>query len=115
VDEIKMAITRYNNSVNIDPRDRMFKPLSRYRLVNAEYTRELTHDLDYRTAYAYDSSIHYRAPHEQIVFELKFYKEDLYKLMDDLEKIEHEEHIRKQYPAAQKAWEQYQLVLELMK
>jgi hypothetical protein len=114
VDEIKMAITRYNNSVNIDSRDRMFEPLSKYRLLNAEYTRELMHDLDYRAAYAYDS-IHYRTPHDQIVFELKFYKEDLYKLMDDLEKIEQEEHIRKQNPAAQKAWEEYQLILSLVK
>jgi hypothetical protein len=104
VDETKMAMIDYNKkSKSVDVRHGYFDPLRKYNILSAEYTQQL-HSRYYR-----------HSPPSEESFQIEFEKQGLEKLLGKLDALEREEYLRKQYPALQNAWEQYQLVLELMK
>jgi hypothetical protein len=115
VDEIKMAMSDYQNYYNkksqsVDIRHGFFGPLRKYNIISAEYTQG-------SPGYHYDriDGYRYSYPSSEESFQIEFEKQGLEKLLGKLDALEREEYLRKQYPALQKAWEQYQLVLELMK
>jgi FMN phosphatase YigB (HAD superfamily) len=111
VDEIKMAMSDYyKKSQSVDIRHRYLDPLRKYNILSAEYTQREN------PRYYYDRIDGYRYSHpSEESFQIEFEKQGLEKLLGKLDALEREEYLRKEYPALQNAWEQYQLVLELMK
>lgn len=98
----------YNKkSRSVDIRHGYFGPLIKYNIVSAEYTQRPYYDRMDAYRYSYPSS--------EESFQIEFEKRGLEKLLGKLDALEREEYLRKEYPALQNAWEQYQLVLELMK
>jgi len=118
-----MAITNYydrrnTNSQQVDIRDRYFRPLLKYGIREAHCSRELRYDDPtwyYSRGYV-DSSINdFYRPKENTAFEIKLDKEGLEAMMYDLDRIDHEEWLRKNNPSLQAAWDHYQTVLGLVK
>jgi len=108
---VEVGMIDYNKkSKSVDVRHGYFDPLRKYNILSAEYTQQL------HSRYYYDRIDGYRhSPPSEESFQIEFEKQGLEKLLGKLDALEREEYLRKQYPALQNAWEQYQLVLELMK
>ena len=105
-------MTDYNKrSRPVDVRHAYFSPLRKYNIMSAEYTQGSSYPKFY-----YDRINGYgHTGFQEESFQIEFEKQGLEKLLDELKASEREEYLRHKYPALQKAWEQYQLMLELMK
>lgn len=104
-----VAMTDYDKrSQPVDVRHRYLEPLRKYNIMSAEYTQGSSYYYDRIDGYRYTNF-------QEESFQIEFEKQGLEKLLDELKASEREEYLRHKYPALQKAWEQYQLMLELMK
>jgi hypothetical protein len=99
-----MASTRSCNDIS---KERIFRPLQKYDIIEAHINRRVPFD--------YGSVNSYYRPREHSTVEITFDQEGLEKLSVDLYKIQEEEWLRKNNPSLQKAWEHYQTVLGLVK
>jgi hypothetical protein len=110
-----MAINNYDHrrsiSQPVDVRDRYFRTLQKYRVRSANYTR---YDEPFYSR-NYDNISSYYRPTDHCTFEIILDEQGLKDMVDDLDRIEHEEWLRKNNPSLQKAWEHYQTVLGLVK
>lgn len=99
-----------SHSQQCDIRDRSLNPLYKYGLREARVHTEVR----YEPHYGYGCKTRYD-PYECYTCEITLDQKGFSELVGDLERIEHEEWLRKNNPSLQAAWDHYQTILNLVK